>query len=127
MGAGRGAVDGVVADTAGVPVSDATLETLLVAMLDARRPGATMCPSEVARAATPVEAEWRALMPRVRAVAAVLAADGRLVAARGGAVVDATSAGGPIRLARVDPGRSPSPDGGATPPEGPRTRGETRG
>lgn len=64
--------------------------------LAARRPGATICPSEVARALDP--AGWRALMPAVRAAAQVLVAAGRIDVTQRGEVVDLASARGPIRL-----------------------------
>ena len=77
------------------------IERTIVALLDARAPDATICPSDVARAIAPDdEAAWRALMPRVRAVASALAADGRLRVTRRGVVVDAQAPGGPIRLGR---------------------------
>lgn len=74
--------------------------------LAARRAGATICPSEVARdLAGNADADWRPLMADVRRVAARLAAEGRLRVTRGERDVDAQSAGGPIRLGRVeDPG-----------------------
>lgn len=68
-------------------------------LLDERRPDATICPSEVARALRP-DGDWRALMPRVRQVAQALAQQQRLRVTRAGQVVDATSGGGPIRLGR---------------------------
>ena len=80
-------------------MDDAAIASTLRALLDARE--GSICPSDVARALTSDEKAWRALMPRIREVAAALAADGLLQATRGKAVVDATSAGGPIRLRRV--------------------------
>ena len=80
-------------------MDDAAIASTLRALLDAR--AGSICPSDVARALTSDEKAWRALMPRIREVAAALAADGLLQATRGNAVVDATSAGGPIRLRRV--------------------------
>jgi Protein of unknown function (DUF3253) len=83
------------------PVTDAAIRTTIDALLDARAGDATICPSDVARSLRADEDEWRALMPRIREVAAELAAQGLLVATRRGATVDATRAGGPIRLGRV--------------------------
>ena len=68
-------------------------------LVHARAEGATVCPSEVARALAG-DGPWRALMPAVREAAAVLAKEGRLSVTRGGEEVDATSPGGPIRLGR---------------------------
>lgn len=69
-------------------------------MMAGRADGATLCPSEVARALAGDDARWRALMPAVRTAAAGLARTGRLSVTRGGVEVDATSPGGPIRLGR---------------------------
>lgn len=55
----------------------------------------TACPSEVAKA---LSVEWRALMPDVRRVAAMLAQDGQIAATQKGAPVDAQTARGTIRL-----------------------------
>jgi hypothetical protein len=64
--------------------------------------GATVCPSEVARALEGgSEARWRALMPAVRAVAAAM--PDRVAATQRGAPVDALAARGPIRLRWVGP------------------------
>lgn len=82
--------------------ADAAIEAMIFALLAARREGATICPSEVARALAP-EAEgeaWREGMSRVREVAQGLAESGRLVVTRRRVPVDATSGGGPIRLGR---------------------------
>lgn len=81
-------------------LTNADLEDRIFALLAARRAGATICPSEVARALTPDESGWRELMPRVREVAQGLARNHRLIVTRGGVEVDATSRGGPIRLGR---------------------------
>ncbi|MCR5867369.1 DUF3253 domain-containing protein [Aquincola sp. J276] len=83
-------------------VTDAAIEDTVFGLLSARRPGATICPSEVARALAADEAAWRALMPRVRQVAQALAEAGRLHITRGGQPVDALEAGGPVRLGRPD-------------------------
>lgn len=79
---------------------DAAIEATIFALLAARREGATICPSEVARALVPEGEAWREGMPRVRAVAQGLAESGRLVVTRRRVPVDATSGGGPIRLGR---------------------------
>jgi hypothetical protein len=61
----------------------------------ARGPGRTICPSEVARA---LAADWRPLMPAVRAEAARLAAEGRIAVTQKGRPVDPETARGPVRL-----------------------------
>jgi len=78
------------------PVSDERIEEAILEALAARAPGRTVCPSEPARS---LSDDWRPLMPRVRAVAARLAREGRLVATRRGEAVDPEASGGPIRLA----------------------------
>nr|WP_145544704.1 DUF3253 domain-containing protein [Variovorax boronicumulans] len=79
-------------------MTDAAVERCIFALLAHRRPGATVCPSEVARTLEPEGARWRGLMPQVREVAQQLAQAGRLRVTRGGVPVDATAPGGPIRL-----------------------------
>ena len=82
------------------PVTPAAVEQQIFALLDRRQPHATICPSEVARALATDQGPWRELMPLIREVAQALAQAGRLGVTRGGVAVDATSGGGPIRLAR---------------------------
>ncbi|MGY1696376.1 DUF3253 domain-containing protein [Geodermatophilus sp. SYSU D00814] len=77
----------------------AALERAIGALLDARAPGATICPSEAARAVDPQG--WRELMPGARAAAARLAAAGAVEVTRRGAVVDVATARGPVRIRRV--------------------------
>ncbi len=79
---------------------DAVLAATIFALLERRRPGATICPSDVARALSADEATWRASMPAIRRVAAGLARQGRLTVTRRGVEVDAEAPGGPIRLGR---------------------------
>jgi Protein of unknown function (DUF3253) len=81
----------------------AALENAIFTLLAQRQPGASICPSDAARAVYPEAAQWRAAMPVVRAVAAQLAAQGRLVVTQGGNIVDINAAKGPIRL-RLPPG-----------------------
>lgn len=71
------------------------IDAALLGLAYRRGRGRTFCPSEAARV---LDAEWRPLMPAVRARAAALQAEGRLVVTQRGAPVDATSARGPIRL-----------------------------
>jgi hypothetical protein len=79
-------------------MTDAAIEERIFGLLAARRPGATVCPSAVARALQPDGGRWRGLMPQVRQVAQQLAQAGRLRVTRGGRPVDAADPGGPIRL-----------------------------
>lgn len=79
--------------------SDERIRATIDELLDARRDGATICPSEAARALRP-DGDWRALMDDVRRVATDETDAGRLEVRQGGERVDARSARGPIRLAR---------------------------
>ena len=80
-----------------------SVEDKIFELLAARRPGLTICPSEVARALAPEETRWRGLMPEIREVAQALVRAGRLVVTRGGVPVEATRPGGPIRLGKPPP------------------------
>jgi hypothetical protein len=82
----------------GVDDVDARLERAIDALLDDRRAGATICPSEAARAVDPQG--WRELMPAARAAAGRLAADGRVEVTQRGEVVDVATARGPVRVRR---------------------------
>jgi Protein of unknown function (DUF3253) len=75
----------------------AALENAIFTLLAQRRPGASICPSDAARAVYST-VDWRAAMPAMRAVAAQLVAQGKLVVTQGGNIVDITTAKGPIRL-----------------------------
>lgn len=57
-----------------------------MALLQARHP-ASICPSEVARALTDNESDWRALMPEVRNHARELARAGVVLVAQRGTVL----------------------------------------
>ena len=75
---------------------DRRLDQAIAALLDDRPPGATVCPSEAARA---VDAgSWRDLMPAARAAAGRLAASGAVEVTQGGEVVDVATARGPVRI-----------------------------
>lgn len=80
----------------------ARLERAIDALLDRRRAGASICPSEAARAVDPEG--WRELMPATRAAAGRLAATGAVQVTQGGMVVDGTTARGPVRLRRPPAG-----------------------
>jgi hypothetical protein len=84
--------------------SAGTIAAAIRAALAACRPGASLCPSEIARALAPAEGAWRALMPEIRAVAARLAAAGDLRVTQRGRPVDPLAVRGPIRLSRPSAG-----------------------
>ncbi|AXK72469.1 DUF3253 domain-containing protein [Lysobacter sp. TY2-98] len=82
---------------------DATIRESIVALLSARSPDASVCPSEVARSLEATEDAWRTLMPQVRQVAAAMAEARLIVATQGERVVPSAEvlmASGPIRLRR---------------------------
>ena len=79
----------------GVDDVDRALEAAIVDLLGGRR-GATICPSEAARAVG--GDDWRPLMEPARRAARRLVAAGRIQIAQGGRVVDPSTAKGPIRL-----------------------------
>ena len=79
--------------------ADAVLEATILSLLDQRAEGATICPSEVARALG--GDDWRPLMEPVRAAARRLVAGGEIAITQGGEVVDGADARGPIRLRRA--------------------------
>jgi hypothetical protein len=76
----------------------ARLESTIDELLDRRRPDASICPSEAARALDPEG--WRDLMPAARAAAGRLAAAGTVEVTQGGEVVDVATARGPVRIRR---------------------------
>lgn len=78
--------------------SEEDIADCILALCRERGADKTICPSEVARRLAPGDAGWRALMPAVRAAAAVLTKDGRLVVLQRGVAVDPGAAQGPIRL-----------------------------
>lgn len=78
---------------------DASLEQSIRALLAQRAGGASICPSEAARAVAP-EA-WRPLMERTRRAARRLVAAGEVeVLQRGRVVRDPSTTSGPIRIRR---------------------------
>lgn len=77
---------------------DRALEAAILDLLDGRGANKTICPSEAARA---VREDWRPLMERTRAAARRLVAAGSIVIVQKGAVVDPSTARGPIRLRRA--------------------------
>jgi hypothetical protein len=94
----RRADRGLRSDPGGVDDVDRALERTIDALLDQRRAGATICPSEAARAVEPDG--WRELMPAARAAAGRLAARGDVEVTQRGEVVDVATARGPVRIRR---------------------------
>jgi hypothetical protein len=81
--------------------SDDAIVQAIQRVLGRRAPGASACPSEVARSLS--ADQWRPLMPAVRRVAATLALQGALVITQRGVVVDPQqvldgNVRGPLRL-----------------------------
>jgi hypothetical protein len=75
------------------------LEQDILRLLDERAPGATICPSDVARdVGTP--SGWRELMEPVRQAARRLVASGTVEITQHGEVVDLGDVRGPIRIRR---------------------------
>lgn len=82
--------------------SVAALEAVILRLLGQRAEGASICPSDAARAARP--SGWRNLMDDVRAAAGRLAARGEVDVTQRGRVVDIGEARGPVRIRRHQPG-----------------------
>ena len=82
---------------------DRELESAILELLAERAGGATICPSEAAKAVGGAddEAGWRELMEPARSAARRLVAAGRIEITQRGSVVDASTAKGPIRLRLV--------------------------
>ncbi|WP_082887388.1 DUF3253 domain-containing protein [Bordetella ansorpii] len=77
--------------------SDQHIHDTILCLLNQREPGATVCPSEVARTLAPND--WRPLMPRVREVAIDMARRSALTIRQKGHNVDPKDQPhGPIRL-----------------------------
>ena len=79
--------------------TDRALESSIRSLLDSRRGGATICPSEAAREVG--GEDWRDLMEPARRAARRLVAAGEVEVTQGGRVVDPSTAKGPIRVRRV--------------------------
>lgn len=87
---------------AGVSPTDTALERTVLELLATRARGATICPSEAARAVG--GDDWRTLMEPARAAARRLVAAGEVEITQAGHVVDPSTAKGPIRIRRTDRG-----------------------
>ena len=90
----------------GVRPVDRALEESIRSLLADRAIGATICPSEAARAVASAagaadEDAWRDLMEPARRAARRLVAAGEVEITQGGAVVDPSTAKGPIRIRRA--------------------------
>jgi len=87
----------------GVRPVDRALEESIRSLLASRAGGATICPSEAARAVAgdADEDAWRALMEPARRAARRLVAAGEVEITQGGKVVDPSTAKGPIRIRRA--------------------------
>ncbi|RFA12219.1 hypothetical protein B7R22_17485 [Subtercola boreus] len=83
-----------------VSAVDRELETGIRTLLATRSATATICPSDVVRAMTADEDEWRSLMEPVRRAARRMVAAGEVEITQGGKVVDPSTAKGPIRIRR---------------------------
>lgn len=81
----------------GLGEQDQAIERRILELLEARTLGATLCPSEVARALRP-DGNWRALMEPVRQAARRLQRAGRIEVTQRGQPIDPSAARGPIRL-----------------------------
>lgn len=79
--------------------ADPTLEDSILTLLSRRAATATICPSDVARDVG--GDDWRDLMEPVRQAARRLVARGEVEITQRGAVVDPSTAKGPIRIRRV--------------------------
>ncbi len=83
----------------GIRPVDARLSEVILELLDNRTATATICPSEAARA---VGGDgWRELMEPARRAARRLVAEGEVEITQGGAVIDPSTAKGPIRIRRT--------------------------
>ena len=76
---------------------DAEAQAAIRSLLEQRAGGATICPSEAARAIAG-DGDFRALMPLVRDAARAMADGGEIDVTQRGEVVDIDRARGPIRL-----------------------------
>jgi len=86
----------------GLTTEDEALSSAILRLLDERRGGGSICPSEAARDVAGDDPEaWRPLMEPARAAARRLVAAGEVEITQGGRVVDPSVARGPIRVRRV--------------------------
>lgn len=81
--------------------TDRDLEASILDLLDQRKVGATICPSEAAR--TVGGDDWRELMEPARRAARRLVDTGEVEITQQGRVVDPSTAKGPIRIRKAHP------------------------
>lgn len=79
---------------------DRELEAAILELLSGRAGGASICPSEAARAVAEGEDAWKELMEPARRAARRLVAAGEVEITQKGRVVDPSTAKGPIRVRR---------------------------
>lgn len=84
------------------------IESAILERLKAAPAGKSISPSDVAKALEP--GQWRRLLPKIRAAAADLAREGRLVITRKGKPVDPNAFKGVIRLKPPDAPGEHDPD-----------------
>lgn len=78
-------------------MNDPDLKRIILDLLARRRPGASACPTEVARGTG--RDDWRALVPAVRQAAADLALEGKILLTQNGEIVcPRGECRGPVRL-----------------------------
>lgn len=95
----------VTSSSSASPPTDSQISSIILALTTRRGPCRTICPSEVPRVLCP--SNWRACMPRVRAVAIRLAKEGLIDITQRGQVVTVEKEGdirGPIRLRIISDG-----------------------
>jgi hypothetical protein len=89
----------------GVTATDEALERTILALLEKRKGGATICPSDAARAVHDPQSSsdegWRDLMEPARRAARRLVAAGEVEITQKGSVVDPSTAKGAIRIRRA--------------------------
>jgi hypothetical protein len=88
----------------GLTRTDLALQATVLDLLAGRARDATICPSEAARAVAAADGapdDWRPLMEPARAAARRLVAAGEVEITQKGAVVDPSTARGPIRVRRA--------------------------
>ncbi|MGC1206716.1 MAG: DUF2256 and DUF3253 domain-containing protein [Ornithinimicrobium sp.] len=89
----------------GITDTDRELEKSILSLLATRKRGATICPSDAAKAVAgnddSTQEQWRALMEPARRAARRLVAAREVEITQGGQVVDPSTARGPIRIRRA--------------------------
>ncbi|WP_299050380.1 DUF2256 and DUF3253 domain-containing protein [uncultured Nocardioides sp.] len=86
----------------GVTATDEALESTILSLLEKRKGGATICPSDAARTVYEGEDDgWRDLMEPARRAARRLVAAGEVEITQKGSVVDPSTAKGAIRIRRT--------------------------